>query len=838
MTVFVEVAVDVPQVDTLFTYHLPPELESRVQVGQLVVVPFGARQVTGVVVTCSRASTVPQTRPVIALLDPQPVVTPQQIALAQRMADHTLQPLSACLRLMLPPGATALTDTCYRLTAVGESEPLEALSPAQQRLVRLLRHRGPLRARQIDRALPRTAWRRSAQALRKRGWLQSEPVLRPPAARPRLAWWAAPLPHPPADASARLGRPGSAARARREALWRYLQQHPAPQPADVLRRATGCSLQDLRRLEQLGLVRLFRQVQWRDPLVTYTYVPDHPPPLTADQQAAWEVIRRALESARQGHTPRPILLHGVTGSGKTEIYLQAIAHVLEQGQQAVFLVPEIALTPQTVQRVLNRFPGRVGLLHSRLSAGERYDTWRRVRDGEIAVLVGPRSALFAPFSRLGLIVVDESHDEAYAQQETPPLYHARDVAVTYAALWPAVCLLGSATPDVTSTYRVERGDWVGLRLPARILAHQAAIARLTGPDTPGTRYHPLEGEAQTAPLPPVQVVDMRAELRAGNRSIFSRALQQALETVLAAGEQAILFLNRRGAASYVFCRDCGQDLRCPRCSLPLTYHLAPTGLRCHHCGYERQLPKRCPACGSTRIRHYGLGTERVEAAVRQHFPQARLLRWDRDTTKRKGAHAEILARFAAGEANVLIGTQMLAKGLDLPRVTLVGVLLAEVGLGLPDYRAGERVFQVLTQVAGRAGRSPLGGQVILQTFQPEHYVIQAAAHHDYAAFYRRELRERARLGYPPFSQLVRLVCQDTDEARVRRQVFRLAEQVRRWAAEAAVPLTLIGPAPCFFARRGGWFRWHLILRGPNLIPLLRGRSLPTSLVEVNPVSLL
>ncbi len=842
MTVFVDVVVDVPQVDATFTYHLSPEQMEAVTVGSLVVVPFGEQTVPAVVVRRMEQTALERTRAVQAVLDPEPVVTPQQLRLAQQMATATLSPLAAWMRLMLPPGVSRLSDTLYRLTAAGEalSLPHADLTPAQQRLVRLLQQRGPLRGRQLDRALPRTRWRRSAQALRRKGFLTSEAVLAPLTIRPRTERWVAALEPTAPEAALPLGRAGSAARQRRADMLHRLREAGGTLPARELCRQTGGTLADLRRLAEVGLVRLFEREIWRDPLAAFTFVPAQPPPLTAAQQAAWEVIAQALQQAAQGQIPRPVLLHGVTGSGKTEVYLRAIQQVLEQGRQALLLVPEIALTPQTVQRVLSRFPERVGLWHSRLSEGERYDTWRRTRAGEIDILIGPRSALFLPMPRLGLIVMDECHEEAYARQESLPAYHARDVAVAYARLWPAVCLMGSATPDVVSMYQVERGHWLGVELPDRILAHREAVRRQMGGDAPppGGRYRPAEGEALAADLPAVQVVDMRAELRAGHRSIFSRALQQALNEVLSHGQQAILFLNRLGMATYVFCRDCGQVLRCPHCTVPLTYHHARAQLLCHHCHYTRRLPTTCPACGSQRIRHYGTGTERVEAEVQRLFPQARTLRWDRETTRQKGAHARILARFAAGEANVLIGTQMLAKGLDLPRVTLVGIVLAEVGLSLPDYRAAERVFQVLTQVAGRAGRSPLGGQVILQTFQPHHYAIQAAARHDYWAFYRHELRERARLGYPPFARLARLLIRDTDEERAQQRATRLAEAVRTWAAESGQAVTLIGPVPCFFERRGGVYRWQVVVRGADVVPLLRRRPLNDVLVEINPVSLL
>ncbi len=539
------------------------------------------------------------------------------------------------------------------------------------------------------------------------------------------------------------------------------------------------------------------------------------------------------------------------------------------GRQAIVLVPEIALTPQTVARFAGRFVGRgmggVGVLHSGLSDGERYDTWRRARAGEIGLVVGPRGALFTPLEHLGLIVVDECHDDSYYQSETQPYYHARQVAVDYARLAGAVCLLGSATPDITSMYlavgdpKPETSGAAGsagaspprtyqyLHLPARILAHQQAVseqlATLEGKQPARRRhspgYQPLEGQVQATELPPVTVVDMREELKAGNRSIFSQALQEALKQNLAQGLQSILFLNRRGTATYVFCRDCGYTLKCPRCEIPLTYHEAIAELRCHYCSYTRKMPQQCPKCKGQRIRHFGTGTQRVESDVQEMFPGVRTLRWDHETTRHKGAHQEILDEFAAHKADVLVGTQMLAKGLDLPLVTLVGVVLADVGLALPDFRAGERTFQILTQVAGRAGRSPLGGEVILQSFQPEHYVIQAAAGHDYAAFYRQELAYRREIGYPPFTRLVRLEMRHPDAEKIQQAAQAMVAKLQEWIQEGGRHRTrVIGPAPCFFGRVAGLYRWQIVLSGPEPASLLRGRDLGEWKVEVNPPSLL
>ncbi len=424
----------------------------------------------------------------------------------------------------------------------------------------------------------------------------------------------------------------------------------------------------------------------------------------------------------------------------------------------------------------------------------------------------------------------------------------------------AVCLLGSASPNLTTRYRAIREGWPMLSLPARILGHQqvleAAARRIfTGQAGQASHYEPIGGQAETIDLPPVQVVDMRQELKAGNRSMFSRALQESLGKVLDQGQQAILFLNRRGSSTYVFCRDCGFVLKCPRCDLPLTYHAArpgtgqpdanqtsahtQPGLVCHHCNYRRNLPQTCPQCGSKRIRQFGIGTESVETEMQALYPGVRTLRWDYETTRFKGAHEIILSHFANHRADVLIGTQMIAKGLDLPLVTLVGVVLADVGLNLPDYRAAERTFQVLMQVAGRAGRSLLGGKVVLQTFQPDHYVIQAAAHHDYQAFYEREIGYRQQIGYPPFSRLARLEHRQVDWRLAEQEAQTLAAQLRTWIAQEDRRATeLIGPAPCFFEKVGGIYRWQIVIRGPDPASLLKNRDLEGWQVELDPISLL
>ncbi|MGE5224093.1 MAG: primosomal protein N', partial [Omnitrophica WOR_2 bacterium] len=646
-----------------------------------------------------------------------------------------------------------------------------------------------------------------------------------------------------------LGRAGTGVLQRRQAVMEFLLHEPDPVDVAWVYAESGAKSTDLDYLAERELIILGESETWRDPLARLDFVPADPPTLTIEQQAILTELLNALECAASGNTISPYLLHGVTGSGKTEIYLRAAAEAIRLGRQVIILVPEIALTPQTTHRFVSRFPGMVGLMHSRLSPGERYDTWRRARLGLISLVVGPRSALFTPFPNPGLIVLDECHDDSYYQGDAPPNYYALDTAVTYARQVSAVCLLGSATPDITSRYRVQQGKWHYLHLPNRILAHRQVIQSQTSRLVLASHYHLLSGQAESIELPPVEIVDMRQELKDGNRSVFSRSLQAALSNVLVHQEQAILFLNRRGAATYVFCRNCGFSLKCPRCEIPLIYHAERSQvgmlesetqkLVCHHCNYQRRLPKTCPQCGSNQIRQLGAGTESIENDVQNRYPGVRTLRWDYETTRSKDSHEIILSHFANHRADVLVGTQMVAKSLDLPLVTLVGIILADVGLNLPDYRAPERTFQLLTQVAGRAGRSPLGGRVVLQTFQPENYVIQAAARHDYETFYRQELNYRKQLGYPPFSKLVRLEYRHSKPDQAEAEAMDLAAQIRGWIASGDYRATsIIGPAPCFFTRLGGLYRWQIILRGPDPVSLLAGRFLGDWHIEVDPVSLL
>ncbi len=523
---------------------------------------------------------------------------------------------------------------------------------------------------------------------------------------------------------------------------------------------------------------------------------------TPAQAAALAAIIAALGSGRG------FLLHGVTASGKTEVYLRAAAETLARGEGVIVLVPEIVLTAQVVARFIARFGDRVALLHSALSAGERFDEWRRILDGAADVVIGSRSALFAPLGRIGLIVADEEQEPSY-KQESSPRYHAVDAALALGRISGCAVVLGSATPRVTTYHAARAGELTLLPLPERV------------------------GDL---PLPPTTVVDLRLELQSGNRSTLSGALRTALQHTVASGEQAILYLNRRGFATVVLCRDCGFVAKCSACDVPYAYH-ADGSLVCHRCGRrEARAPERCPACGSPRIRQLGVGTQRVEEEVRAAVPRAKVIRLDRDAVRAKGSHAAAYERMRSGDAQVIVGTQMLAKGFDLPRVTLVGVVNADTVLNLPDFTAAERTFQLLTQVLGRSGRGVAGGRGILQTYLPEHYAIRAAAAHDFLTFAEAELEGRRRFGYPPFGRLVLLSTQAKKLETVERRAAELAE----WLHDAASgDAEVLGPAPAFAAKRAGTYRAQIVLRGAHPEEVL-DRVSPSDewTVDVDPVTLL
>ena len=596
---FVQVAVNVPNVNGLFDYHLPQHLESKAQPGCLAVVPFGRQQVQGIILHQVEQPQVLQTRPISDLIDEQPVLNRWQIQLAEWMSRQTFISLSECLHLMLPSGLSKQANSIYTLRADGNRANIN-ISPFQNRILELLEKRGGrLTGTQLAKAFPHHNWKPAIQALIRCGILDAQSYLQEPTAAPkriRSAQLACP-PHKAEEALSSLGR-GHAQDRRRVMLEVLIREYPkAVAPSWIYAAVPNGrgSLADLKVLEKKGLIRFIEEEEIRDPLAGYTPLPMAPPQLTSEQRNTLQTIIYEIEAAKNGKRLKPFLLHGVTGSGKTEIYLEAVKYVLEKGKGAIILIPEISLTPQTVHRFTSRFPGKVGIIHSRLSEGERFDTWRRARSGDLPIIIGPRSALFVNMPSLGLIIIDEFEDDSYFQSDQRPHYSAVRTSLAYGYLMNIPVILGSATPDISWKYRAEQDGWNILRLPSRILAHQASVQ-----DYPLSSSSEHDNDRKTAflPLPPVQVIDMREELKEGNRSIFSRSLKTELQNTLQRKEQAILFLNRRGSATYVFCRDCGKSLTCPNCEISLTYHESAAHLLCHTCNYRRKMPAKCPACGS------------------------------------------------------------------------------------------------------------------------------------------------------------------------------------------------------------------------------------------------
>lgn len=815
-------------------YSIPAKMASVIQPGVLITVPMRERVLPGMVMALTDTPAVPQTRDIKSVLDPQPALSAKLLDLARWMSRETLTPLHKCIQTMLPPG---LRPRVYlRLTAQVSTVPEKLPAPAEA-LLALLIQRGTQTSAQVKQALKGVDLRRARYYLKKRKLIKVERLLRMSAVRPKtIQKIRLIVPRPLWDDKLRG--------LRRLDLYRrvleFLDREAQPVELSVVYAETGAQIGHLKTLDKRDLVAFSREEVLRDPLSEMIFTPDDPPALIPEQQAAWDTIEGMLADAPSA--PVPVLLLGVTGSGKTELYLRATANVLAQGKQALVLVPEISLTPQTVRRFVVRFPGLVGLWHSGMSEGERFDTWRRVRSGDVSVVVGARSALFAPFSNLGLIVMDEEEDTSF-KQGSAPYYHTREVAEKLAGMTGALLILGSATPSLESYSRALAGRYRLLEMPQRILGHQKRLRDWREYlHLSDNRYRPVDGapQAATIPLPPVQIVDMRAELKAGNRSVFSAVLQDAVDRALSRKEQTILFLNRRGTATYVFCRDCGWVAECPRCDIPLTYHAGISTLICHRCGHQQRMPRQCPACNSTRVRAFGLGTEGLEKHVTERWPDARIVRWDRDVARSHAMHTAIMGRFTRGEADILVGTQMVARGLDIPKVTVVGVISADTALNLPDFRAAERAFQLLAQVAGRSGRGLLGGRVVLQTYHPDHYAVQRAAVHDYKGFARRELAFRERADYPPSIRLARLVFSHTNREKAELATEKFAATLREALRTAGLPSTdLIGPAPAFFARVRGRYRWQILLRSVNPADFLRDVDIPAGwLVDIDPVDVL
>lgn len=804
---FAEVAVNAAQpARTPFTYSVPEGV--AVEPGQAVFVPFGPKILQGIVTAVTARTELEAVRPIASIADPEPLVDAAHLELAQWMANEYLAPLWDCISCCLPSGYGQKPVT---MVSPVDVPPLLPVYPKDQKILQFIAAHGRVSVDALREGIGQVSLT-TLQRLQDEGHLTVAQGLARPTGRPRFERRVQ-LAIEPADAR-RLAEElvAHAPRSVEARILDHLSRHADSSLTEV--RDLGATPKHLDHLEEQGHLRQVEVQVERDPLAGFEFTPRARPTLSPEQMAA-------ADAAWSGEVT---LLHGITGSGKTEVYLELVERALNEGGSAIVLVPEISLTPQAIRRYGERFGATLAVIHSQLSTGELFDQWFRIQRGDARLIVGSRSAVFAPAQGLKLIVLDEEHEWSYKQTDPQPRYHARAVAERLAASYGARVVLGSATPDLVTYHRSETGAIRRVELHGRLAP---------SPD----------GSVAEGALPTVTVVDMREELHQGNRSVFSRPLKRALNQALTAGEQAILFVNRRGSARFILCRDCGYLPLCPSCevamSLDQSSPIHPM-LRCHHCGRSRRLEDRCPKCDSAKYRPFGVGTQRIEQEARNQFPGARVARWDSDVSRHKGSHERMVRALEDRQVDILVGTQMLAKGLDLPEMTVVGVVDADVGLSLPDYHAQERTFQLLSQVAGRAGRRDKPGWVYFQTYEPEAAPIVAAAHHDYRAFYDEEIAHRRRASYPPFSRLVRLVYRHQNQEHGLDEASRVASELRviRDAAGRADP-DILGPTPAYISRVRGEYRWQVLMRGRNPAALLANFRIGDRWhVDIDPANLL
>ncbi|MCF4966516.1 primosomal protein N' [Nostoc sp. CMAA1605] len=792
---YVEVLVDFPGNSGLFTYRLPPQLE--IQPGDILSVPFGAQQVGGIAVRLLSQPSIDL--PAEKIRAVEDVVSSGFFSsayweLLNRVASYYYTPLIQVIRVALPPGLLGRSQRRIRLIMTQKelSTVTTFLSPTAQQILHLLQNQtaGDYSFAYLQQKV-KSAYRGVRELLRM-GLVES--YLEPPrTTKPKRQKAVILIDAIERDLTTRQREIIEVLRRRGGELWQ-----------SELLQITNASASILKTIEQKGYIA----IEEREILRTeqgQAIDLDKPKLLNSAQAHALENIQK-LDGFHQ------ILLHGITGSGKTEVYLQAIAPIIAQGKSALVLVPEIGLTPQLTDRFRARFGNKISVYHSALSEGERYDTWRQMLTGDPQIIIGTRSAIFAPLPNIGLIILDEEHDSSFKQDTPIPTYHARTVAQWRAELENCPLLLGSATPSLETWVNVAGQEVEGRGQGAGGEFFPNAQCPIPNAQCPIPSYYlSLPERINSRPLPPIEIVDMRQELQDGNRSIFSRSLQQALIQLQEKKQQGILFIHRRGHSTFVSCRSCGYVLECPHCDVSLSYHQtevgAPQLLRCHYCNYVRSHPQNCPECMSPYLKFFGSGTQRVAQELSREFPELTYIRFDSDTTRNKGAHRTLLTKFANGEANLLVGTQMLTKGLDLPQVTLVGVVAADGLLHLSDYRANERAFQTLTQVAGRAGRGDDPGRVIMQTYTPEHPVIEGVRNHDYHSFVQTELEQRQALNYPPTGRLILLRLSSLDPIQVQNTA-----QIIATALSTNEEFEILGPAPASVMRVANRYRWQILLK--------------------------
>ncbi|VEF48453.1 primosomal protein N' [Bacillus freudenreichii] len=769
-----QVIVDVPALgtDRVFDYAVPEKWEGIIRPGMRVAVPFGPRSIQGFVVDLKEDTDVEKLKDIKQPLDLAPVLNEELLNLGHWMAYETLSFKISVFHAMLPVAMKAKYEKIIRRTD-NSAILLDDLFEGKQEISwkeAEKRNLLPALHKQIENGNAEVIYFVKDRARKK-----LKKAVRVNAGKEELEELLQTL---PANAVNQI-----------KLMQFLLNFSPDTIETSILAKEAEVPTAAINALIKKGVFSELLMEEYRDPYKHRDFERTEPLELTNDQREAMNPILQSINDDRH----ETFLLYGVTGSGKTEVYLQAIQEVIEQGKEAIVLVPEIALTPQMVERFKGRFGSDVAVLHSRLSIGEQYDEWRKVQRKEVKVVVGARSAVFAPFENLGIIIIDEEHESSYKQEETPR-YHARDVAIKRGENHHCPVILGSATPSLESFARAQKGVYHLLCLSKRMNDRE---------------------------LPPVSVVDMREEMRTGNRSMFSTELFEKIKDRLYKGEQTVLFLNRRGHSTFIMCRDCGYVMQCPHCDISMTYHRSTNEMKCHYCGFQTTVPVECPECSSSHIRYFGMGTQKVEEELVKLLPEARVIRMDVDTTTRKGAHERILDHFQSGKADILLGTQMIAKGLDFPNITLVGVLSADTMLHLPDFRAAEKTFQLLTQVSGRAGRHELSGEVVVQTYTPEHYSIQLAALQDYQRFYNQEMTMRKIGSYPPYYYLALVTVTHDDLLQAVTVTEKISAYLQQNISKEAI---LLGPVASPIPKINDRYRYQCLIkykREPNLLSSLR-----------------
>jgi primosomal protein N' (replication factor Y) len=819
---YAEVAIPV-RVHQTFTYRLPAALQPDARVGSRLLVPFGRKRVTGYIVALhdelDRAAelTESEIKDAEELLDAEPLVTPEILEITRWVADYYAAPWGEVLKAALPAGLNATVEQVLSITAEGLDElarlPIHRAATAKARALRLLADEGEASLRTLAHQVGEARASAVARELERAGWIKLTHRARSVLAKAKRRKAVRLL---PPEAHAQTENRRTLSPAQTKIIETLMAEGSEMAFTDLLERA-DVSAAPIQSLERRRIVEIFVRDVRRDPLANAVLPDAESLHLTKAQSAALLEIEAPMEEG----VYQAFLLHGVTGSGKTEIYIRAMRAALSRGRSAMMLVPEIALTPVFSRRLRAHFGDRVAIFHSSLTTGERFDEWSRLKRGEARVVIGTRSAVFAPVSDLGLVVIDEEHETSYRQHESP-FYNGRDTGIVRARQAGAVVVLGSATPSLESFHNAKGGKYVYLHLPDRIANRAMAQA---------------------------EVIDMRASFaKAGKQEIFAAELLTAIEETHARGEQSIILLNRRGYSSFVLCRTCGESIRCTNCDVTLTYHRSESSLLCHYCNLRRAVPTRCPSCAGKYIYYVGEGTEQIEEILQQRFPELRIARLDRDTTVRRKLFEHTILEFGAGDLDMLVGTQMLAKGHDFPNVTLVGVVSVDAGLALPDFRSAERAFQLITQVAGRAGRGERPGRVLIQTYHPNHYALKHAAAQDYHGFYEEEIRYRKSLSYPPFVSLASILVHGDDLGRMQAT----AAEIRRAldGANAEQACRILGPAPAPLSRLRGEHRIQLLLKSrsrPRLRQVIdlalneaatRGADMRAVNLEIDPVNLM